>query len=124
MTTALASLAAAAPAAPDLPPVRLSAAPSDAWLGIAAGRKGALPDAARHILTAVRTVRFAEVYAGGDLLAIARGAVTSGWFGVSLIEVVPPGRRGRTGRTFRWRSGTPPPSGSTSGSASPPTTTT
>ena len=31
---------------PDLPPVRLSAAPSEAWLEVAAGRKGGLPAAA------------------------------------------------------------------------------
>jgi GNAT superfamily N-acetyltransferase len=106
-TASLPALVAAVPAAADLPPVRLSAAPSSAWLAIAAGRKGGLPDAARHILTAVRAARFAEVYAGGDLLAIARGAVTSGWFGISLIEVVPGARRRGlarqvTGALARW----------------------
>lgn len=93
-TAPLTRLVAATPARPDLPPVRLSGAPSEAWLTVAAGRKGGLPGAARHILTAVRTLRFAEVYAdGGDLLAVARGAVTSNWFGVSLVEVVPEARR-------------------------------
>jgi GNAT superfamily N-acetyltransferase len=90
----LADVVAATPPRDDLPAVRLSGAPSEAWLAVAAGRKGGLPAAARHILTAVRQVRFAEVYAGsGDLLAIARGAVTAGWFGVSLIEVMPAARR-------------------------------
>jgi GNAT superfamily N-acetyltransferase len=93
-TAGLPELAAAAPAGAGLPAVRLSETPSPAWLALAAGRKGGLPAAARHILTAVRRLRFAEVYAdGGDLLAIGRGAVTSGWFGVSLIEVVPEARR-------------------------------
>jgi GNAT superfamily N-acetyltransferase len=109
-TAALPALVAAAPERPDLPPVRLSAAPSSAWLAVAAGRKGGLPEAARHILTAVRTVRFAEVYAGSDLLAIGRGAVTSGWFGVSLIEVVPEARRRGlarhvVGALARWAAG-------------------
>jgi GNAT superfamily N-acetyltransferase len=108
-TAALPALAAA-PERPDLPPVRLAAAPSSAWLAVAAGRKGGLPDAARHILTAVRTVRFAEVYAGSDLLAIARGAVTAGWFGASLIEVVPEARRRGlarhvVGALARWAAG-------------------
>jgi GNAT superfamily N-acetyltransferase len=90
----LPDVVAAAPARPELPAVRLGAAPSDGWLAVVAGRKGGLPAAARHILTAVRQVRFAEVYAtSGDLLAIARGAVTSGWFGVSLVEVLPGARR-------------------------------
>jgi GNAT superfamily N-acetyltransferase len=92
-TADVADLAAAAPDG-QLPPVRLSPVPSPAWLAIAAGRKGGLPAAARHILTAVRRLRFAEVYADtGELLAIARGAVTADWFGVSLVEVVPAARR-------------------------------
>ncbi|MFY1675308.1 GNAT family N-acetyltransferase [Plantactinospora sp. WMMB334] len=67
-----------------------------------------LPDAARHILTAVRQVRFVHLYAeppadgsasgGGDgreLVAVARGTVTGPgrWLGLSLIEVVPRARR-------------------------------
>jgi GNAT superfamily N-acetyltransferase len=91
---ALADVIAAAPPGAGLPAVRLSRAPSAAWLAVAAGRKGGLPAAARHVLTAVRRLRFAEVYAdGGDLLAVARGTVTSDWFGVSLVEVVPAARR-------------------------------
>jgi GNAT superfamily N-acetyltransferase len=82
-------------ARPDLPAVRLATAPSDAWLSVASGRKGGLPGAARHLLTAVDQVRFAEVYAdSGELLATARGTVTgNGWFGVFLVEVAPPARR-------------------------------
>jgi N-acetylglutamate synthase len=77
------------------PEARLAAAPSPAWLAVAAGRKGGLPDAARHLLTAVDRVRFAEVYGdSGDLLAIGRATVTGrGWCGLFLVEVVPAARR-------------------------------
>ncbi|MEH0930019.1 GNAT family N-acetyltransferase [Micromonospora sp. CPCC 205558] len=75
--------------------VELATAPSDAWLAIAAGRKGGLPDAARHVLTAVDQVRFAHVYADGALVAVGRGTVTGQgrWLGLSLIEVLPAARR-------------------------------
>jgi len=75
--------------------VELATAPSEEWLAIAAGRKGGLPDAARHVLTAVDQVRFAHVYAHGTLVAIGRGTVTGQgrWLGLSLIEVLPAVRR-------------------------------
>ncbi|MFG1654453.1 GNAT family N-acetyltransferase [Micromonospora sp. NPDC049275] len=75
--------------------VELATAPSEGWLAVAAGRKGGLPDAARHVLTAVDQVRFAHVYVDGTLVAIGRGAVTGQgrWLGLSLIEVLPPLRR-------------------------------
>ncbi|MFJ6165426.1 GNAT family N-acetyltransferase [Micromonospora orduensis] len=76
--------------------VELATAPSEEWLAIAAGRKGGLPDAARHVLTAVEQVRFAHVYADGTLVATGRGTVTGEgrrWLGLSLIEVVPAARR-------------------------------
>ncbi|WP_433387547.1 GNAT family N-acetyltransferase [Micromonospora sp. KLBMP9576] len=99
-------LAALPPAAPQHagPPVELAAAPSDDWLAVAAGRKGGLPDAARHVLTAVEQVRFAHVYADGTLLAIGRGTVTGPgrWLGLSLVEVLPEARRqGLAGRIVR-----------------------
>jgi N-acetylglutamate synthase len=81
---------------PDLPPVRLSRSPSPAWIDVIARRKGKLPDAAMHLLTAVREVRFAEVYADtGELLALARGTVTGDgrYFGIFQVEVVPAARR-------------------------------
>ncbi|MGN9812129.1 GNAT family N-acetyltransferase [Micromonospora sp. BQ11] len=86
------------------PPIELATAPSEDWLAIAAGRKGGLPDAARHVLTAVDRVRFAQVYADGTLVAIGRGTVTGEgrWLGLSLIEVVPEARRqGLAGRVVR-----------------------
>ncbi|MET8233949.1 GNAT family N-acetyltransferase [Micromonospora sp. NPDC005298] len=76
--------------------VELATAPSEEWLAVAAGRKGGLPDAARHVLTAVEQVRFAHVYADGTLVATGRGTVTGDdrrWLGLSLIEVLPAARR-------------------------------
>ncbi|MGW3891435.1 GNAT family N-acetyltransferase [Micromonospora chokoriensis] len=75
--------------------VELATAPSKQWLAVAAGRKGGLPEAARHVLTAVDQVRFAHVYVDGALVAVGRGTVTGEgrWLGLSLIEVVPAARR-------------------------------
>ncbi|MDM4720665.1 GNAT family N-acetyltransferase [Micromonospora sp. WMMA1363] len=75
--------------------IELAAAPSAEWLSIAAGRKGGLPDAARHVLTAVDQVRFAHVYVDGRLVAAGRGTVTGTgrWLGLGLIEVLPGARR-------------------------------
>ncbi|WCN80709.1 GNAT family N-acetyltransferase [Micromonospora sp. LH3U1] len=80
--------------------VELATAPSEEWLAIAAGRKGGLPEAARHVLTAVDQVRFAHVYADGTLVAVGRGTVTGQgrWLGLSLIEVLPVVRRQGLGR--------------------------
>ncbi|MGK5520061.1 GNAT family N-acetyltransferase [Micromonospora sp. URMC 107] len=103
-TVPLAGLPPAAPKPAGAPPVELAADPSDDWLAVAAGRKGGLPDAARHVLTAVDQVRFAHVYAGGTLLAIGRGTVTGQgrWLGLSLVEVLPEARRqGLAGRIIR-----------------------
>jgi GNAT superfamily N-acetyltransferase len=75
--------------------VTLHAAPTDAWLSIVAERKRSLPAAALHVLTAVREVRFAEVYDGGTLVAIGRGAVVGRgrWLHLGLVEVAPTHRR-------------------------------
>ncbi|MCL7460564.1 GNAT family N-acetyltransferase, partial [Micromonospora sp. MSM11] len=103
-TVPLAGLPPAAPEHAGAPPVALATAPSDDWLTVAAGRKGGLPDAARHVLTAVDQVRFAHVYADDALLAIGRGTVTGPgrWLGLSLIEVLPEARRqGLAGRIIR-----------------------
>ncbi|MGC4901669.1 GNAT family N-acetyltransferase [Micromonospora echinospora] len=94
-TVPLRALAAPDPAPTEPPLVTLADAPADDWLAIAAGRKGGLPDAARHVLTAVDRVRFAELRIDGRLLAVGRGTVTGEgrWFGVSLLEVLPEARR-------------------------------
>ncbi|MGY0003305.1 GNAT family N-acetyltransferase [Micromonospora sp. I033] len=88
-------LAALPPGHPDPPPVGLSPAPSAEWLAVAAGRKGGLPDAARHVLTAVDRIRFAHLHVDGQLLAVGRGTVTGEgrWLGLTLIEVLPEARR-------------------------------
>ncbi|HET8659927.1 MAG TPA: GNAT family N-acetyltransferase [Micromonosporaceae bacterium] len=76
------------------PEVHLAPAPSDGWLAVVSERKGGLPAAARHILTAVPQVRFAHGYDdSGELCGVARGVVTDGWLGVSLMEVAPAARR-------------------------------
>ncbi|SCL19270.1 Ribosomal protein S18 acetylase RimI and related acetyltransferases [Micromonospora nigra] len=82
-------------AAVDPAVVELAGVPSAQWLALAAGRKGGLPDAARHVLTAVDRVRFAHVHVAGELVAIGRGSVTGRgrWLGLSLIEVLPAARR-------------------------------
>ncbi|MEV1331889.1 GNAT family N-acetyltransferase [Micromonospora costi] len=84
--------------------VELATVPSPEWLAVASGRKGGLPDAARHVLTAVDQVRFAHVYADGALVGIGRGTVTGQgrWLGLSLVEVLPQARRqGLAGRLIR-----------------------
>ncbi|ASW56647.1 GNAT family N-acetyltransferase [Plantactinospora sp. KBS50] len=79
--------------------IELRTAPSDGWLGLVTSRKGGrLPEAARHVLTAVDQIRFAHAHPPGDdgpPVAIARGTVTGDgrWLGLSLIEVVPAARR-------------------------------
>ncbi|MGW0218648.1 GNAT family N-acetyltransferase [Micromonospora chokoriensis] len=75
--------------------VELATTPSEQWLAVASGRKGGLPEAARHVLTAVDQVRFAHVYVDGALVAVGRGTVTGAgrWLGLSLIEVLPEARR-------------------------------
>ncbi|WBB66551.1 GNAT family N-acetyltransferase [Micromonospora sp. WMMD812] len=102
--TPLAPPAAPAPRPGVAAVVELAAAPSEEWLAVAAGRKGGLPDAAHHVLTAVGQVRFAHAYADGELVGIGRGTVTGQgrWLGLSLIEVLPPARRqGLAGRLVR-----------------------
>ncbi|SCG57298.1 GNAT family N-acetyltransferase [Micromonospora inositola] len=103
-TVALTALPPAPTGRADLPPIELTTTPSDDWLAVAAGRKGGLPDAARHVLTAVERIRFAQVHAAGRLVAVGRGTVTGQgrWLGLTLIEVLPEARRqGLAGRVIR-----------------------
>jgi GNAT superfamily N-acetyltransferase len=79
-----------------LPPVTLTPEPSPEWLTMVSARKGTLPAAALHVLTAVGQVRFAHVYdRGGRLVAVTRASVTGNgrWLGVTLVEVLPEARR-------------------------------
>ncbi|TDC38012.1 GNAT family N-acetyltransferase [Micromonospora sp. 15K316] len=75
--------------------VELAVAPTPEWLAIVGDRKAGLPDAARHVLTAVDHVRFAHAYVDGTLTGIGRGTVTGRgrWLGLTLIEVLPAARR-------------------------------
>jgi len=89
----------------------LSATPSPAALAMISGRRGPLPEAAIHVLTAVPLLQFCE-YAenparpagiaarsprasaeSGGLLAMARGAVTDGYLGLFAVETVEAARR-------------------------------
>jgi GNAT superfamily N-acetyltransferase len=82
------------PLAAAQPGVRLDAEPGEDWLALVAGRKGVLPAAARHLLTAVPQVRFARSDTdSGAPAAVARGVVGDGWLGLSLIDVLPEHRR-------------------------------
>jgi GNAT superfamily N-acetyltransferase len=108
-SAALTDVVAATEDLPGLPPVHLVTTPTDDWLGMVAQHKGVLPPAARHILTSVPTVRFAEVREDGELVTVARGTVTGGgrWLGVTLVQVAPAARRRRlaqhvVGALARW----------------------
>lgn len=108
-TANLASVLAAVPADPappsdgppsDGPPsdaaLELRDEPSEGFLGLIGQRKGGLPASAHHLLTAVRQVRFAEVYAAdGGIVAGARGAIAGDgrWLHVGLVEVAGSHRR-------------------------------
>jgi ribosomal protein S18 acetylase RimI-like enzyme len=90
LTAPLAAVLAAVPARPDLPPVYLDRAPTEAWLAVVAARKGALPPAAHAVLTGPPAVMFAAVE--GDL-AVGRGAVVGGHLHLGLLEVAEKARR-------------------------------
>ncbi|MFI1991116.1 GNAT family N-acetyltransferase [Actinoplanes sp. NPDC020271] len=80
----------------DLPPVDLADSPGDDWYAMVAEHKGTLPSAAIRVLTGVPEKVFAHVRdADGDLIAIARGAVTGPdrWLGISLLQTAPAMRR-------------------------------
>lgn len=95
-TASIARLLAAVPARTDLPPVDLADAPGDDWFAMVAEHKGTLPPTAVRILTGVPDLVFAHVRdAEGDLIAVARGAVTGPgrWLGVTLLQTAPAARR-------------------------------
>ena len=94
--SALLDGAATRPERRDLPPVELADVPSEDWYAMVAQHKGAVPDAARRVLTGVPESVFVHVRdAGGELLAVARGTVTgpARWFGVALLQTAPAVRR-------------------------------
>jgi N-acetylglutamate synthase len=73
------------------PDVQIVDAPDDAWMALF--RDGAMPPAARPLLTRHDRVGFAEIRRDGATVAIGRGAVDDGWLGVTAVEVVPAARR-------------------------------
>ncbi|MBB4747060.1 GNAT family N-acetyltransferase [Actinoplanes lobatus] len=91
----------ATPAAAGLPPVELADAAGDDWYAMVAEHKGTLPAAAIRVLNGVPERVFAQIRdAEGDLVAVARGAVTGPdrWLGVSLVQTAPAARRQGLGR--------------------------
>ncbi|MEV4704007.1 GNAT family N-acetyltransferase [Actinoplanes sp. NPDC049316] len=95
-TARVAALVDALPARPGLPTVELADTPTDAWYEMVAEHKGTLPATAKRILTGVPDAVFAHVHdAEGELLAVARGAVSGPdrWLGVSLLQTAPAARR-------------------------------
>ena len=87
----------------------LSPRPSEPALAMIAQRRGPLPEAAMYVLTAPENVTFCEYAEAGDLLAMGRGAVTSGWLGLFFLETkVEARRRGlarsAVGTLARWAS--------------------
>ena len=80
----------------DLPQVELTRTPADDWFAMVAEHKGALPAAARQLLTAVPESVFAHLRDGrGELIAVARGTVTGPqrWHGIALVQTAPDLRR-------------------------------
>ena len=95
-TSPIGSLMAAILARGDLPPVELADSAGEDWFAMVAEHKGTLSATAESVLTAVPDVVFARVHdADGDLIAVARGAVTGPdrWLGISLLQTAPAARR-------------------------------
>lgn len=95
-TARVAALLEVLPARADLPTVELADSPTDGWYAMVAEHKGTLPQTAIRILTGVPDAVFAHVRdADGELLAVARGAVSGPdrWLGVSLLQTAPAARR-------------------------------
>ncbi len=87
------ALLADLPSAAD-PGIELLREPTEAWFAGVGGRKGGLPPAARTILTGVPGARYAAGFSpDGDLVATARGTVTDGWLGITVVGVEPGQRR-------------------------------
>ncbi len=82
------------PTASHLPPVQVESVPDAAWLEAYHYRGDALPEQALAVLTAGVGAAFASVRdSHGQVLAIARVAVSRGWAGVTAVEVAEPARR-------------------------------
>jgi N-acetylglutamate synthase len=94
-------------ATPSTPAFDHSPTPTPAMLELIAGRRGPLPPAAIHVLTAVPTITFIAHQPAGELLAMARGTVTNRWLGIFHVETTPSARRqglarAAVGNLARW----------------------
>lgn len=76
----------------ELPPVRLTAAPSVEWLdGCGAG--GRVPEIGVRVLTGCESAVFAEIRVEREVVAIGRATVERGWVGITSVETNPAFRR-------------------------------
>ncbi|WP_162907817.1 GNAT family N-acetyltransferase, partial [Allorhizocola rhizosphaerae] len=92
---------------PDTPAFFHTDKPTPEMLAMISGRRGPLPAAANHVLTAVKTVTFCGYEENGALLAMARGTVTRGWLGLHHVETAAAARRrglarAAVGALARW----------------------
>ena len=92
MTAELGHVLRAATASTDLE-LRLDEGPDASWLGCYRQDGGALPAAAREVLTNHPTAVFASFRHEGRAVAIARAAVDDRWAGLFAVEVAPDYRR-------------------------------
>lgn len=92
MTAELGHVLRAATASTDLE-LRLDDSPDAAWLACFRQDGGALPPAARQVLTNHPAAVFASFRDGERAVAIARAAVDDRWAGVFAVEVAPDHRR-------------------------------
>jgi N-acetylglutamate synthase len=82
----------AVPSAPE--PVEIAPIPSTDWLARYHYRgRARLPDAGLALLTRHDRVAFATLSRGDAVLGVARGAVDTGWLGITAVEVDPQIRR-------------------------------
>jgi len=93
MTGSVSSLCERVPASSDLPPVECSDSATDEWMTLYHYRGRELPPIARRVLGAADHAVFASVRDGDQVIAIVRGALASGWLGVTALEVLPSARR-------------------------------
>lgn len=84
--------------------VRLDAEPDDAWLAVYHYRGQQLPPVARTLLLSAPRQVFASVRdADGRAAAVARGASSRGWTGITAMEVMPSHRRQGSARRLVGR---------------------
>lgn len=67
--------------------------PSPQMLEMIRGRRGGLPDAADHVLNAVKIKTFTGYQENDVVLAMARGTVTRRWLGYTYVETRPGAQR-------------------------------